>query len=90
MKDNYITIGDVAKKIGRGVVTIKNWYEWAEKNDCLDMLPEMRRDLDARGTRFFLESDIDKLIKFRDSIKYGMMADVSRKKWGERGKNTEK
>lgn len=89
MKDNYITIGEVAKKIGRGVVTIKNWYEWAEKNDRLDMLPEMRRDLDARGTRYFREADIPKLIEFRDSIKYGMMADVNRKKWGERGRNTE-
>lgn len=83
---NFITIGEVSKKIDRGVVTIKNWYEWAERNDKLDSLPEIRRDLDARGTRYFNEDDIPKLIEFRDNIKYGMMSDVSREKWGERGK----
>lgn len=89
MRENYITIGDVAKKIDRGVVTIKNWYEWAEKNNCLDMLPEIRRDLDARGTRYFREDDIPKLIEFRDNIKYGMMADINREKWGKRGERVE-
>lgn len=83
--DLYISIGRVADKVGRGATTIKTWYEWAEKNDRLEALPEMKRDLDNRGTRYFKESDIPKLIKFRDNIKYGMMADVNRLKWGKRG-----
>lgn len=81
----YLTIGQVAKEVGRGVTTIKNWYEWAEENDRLDDLPEVKTDFDKRGTRYFKESDIPTLIEFRDSIKYGMMADVNRKKWGSRG-----
>lgn len=83
--ENYVTIGYVAKEVGRSVTTIKNWYEWAEKNDRLEELPEMRTDLDEKGTRYFKENDIDKFKTFRDSIKYGMMSDVSREKWGKRG-----
>lgn len=88
--DIYVTIGVVSEEIGRGAVTIKNWYEWAERNGRLDDLPEIKNDFDARGTRYFKKSDIPKLKKFRDSIKYGMMADLNREKWGERGRNINK
>lgn len=83
--ENFITIGKVAKMVGRGTSTIKNWYEWAEKHDRLDDLPEVKTDFDAKGTRYFKESEIQKLIEFRDSVRYGMMADVNREKWGQRG-----
>lgn len=81
----FYTIGEVAKKIERGAQTIKNWYEWAEVNNALDMLPTVYTNLDAKGTRYFEESDIDKLIDFKKQIKYGMMADINREKWGARG-----
>jgi|SRR5690625_2268260 len=83
---SYVTIGEVAEEIDRGSTTIKNWYEWAEKNGRLDDLPEMKTDFDAKGTRYFREVDIPKLIEFRDNIKYGMMADINREKWGQRGR----
>lgn len=87
MSKNLITIGDLAKEVGRSAATIKNWYEWAEKHDRLDDLPEMYRDIDKKGTRYFNEDDIPKFIEFRESIQYGMMADVSREKWGSRGRD---
>ena len=80
----YLTIGQVAKQVDRLPITIKNWYEWAEKNNKEDMLPEMHTDFDAKGTRYFKEEDVPKLIEFRDGIKYGMLNDVSREKWGKR------
>lgn len=86
--ERYITIGKMAKEIDRGASTIKNWYEWAEKHDRLDELPEMVTDFDAKGTRFFRHKDIPKMIAFRDNVKYGMMADVNREKWGIRGNTT--
>lgn len=82
--ETYWTIGEVAKLIGRGSQTIKNWYAWADEHDSHELLPEMFTNLDAKGTRYFKEDDIEKLEKFRDSIKYGMMADISRQKWGKR------
>lgn len=84
-----ITIGELAKEINRSVATIKNWYEWAERHDKLNELPVMRRDIDKKGTRYFSESDIPKFIEFRENVTYGMMADVSREKWGKRGEPKE-
>lgn len=80
----YLTIGEVAKMIERGPQTIKNWYAWQDKEQT-DILPSMHTDLDAKGTRYFKETDIPLLIHFRDNIKYGMMADFNRDKWGIRG-----
>lgn len=82
--ETYLTIGEVAKIIERGTQTIKNWYEWQDK-ERTDELPEIYTDLDAKGTRYFKEEDVPLLAMFRDNIKYGMMASVNRSKWGERG-----
>jgi hypothetical protein len=83
--ENYLTIGEMSKHIGRGSQTIKNWYAWAEENESMNLLPVMHTDLDAKGTRYFKEDAVAQLAEFRDSIKYGMMADISRQKWGKRG-----
>lgn len=83
--EKYLTIGEVSKEIGRGVVTIKNWYEY--KDEYGANLPEMFQHFDKKGTRYFKEKDIPKLIAFRDSISYGQLAEVSRRKWGERNPN---
>lgn len=83
----YLSIGEVASEIDRVTSTIKNWYEWAENNDCLDELPEMRTDLDKKGTRYFNAKEMDKMHEFKSKIKYGMLADTNRHKWGERGKH---
>jgi hypothetical protein len=83
----YYTIGEVAKKITRRTQTIKNWYEYAEAQEgkLEHPLPEVYQNLDSRSTRFFKECDIEMIIKFRDNIQYGQLADTNRAKWGERG-----
>lgn len=81
----YFTIGEVAKMIDRGPQTIKNWYAWQEREQT-DILPQVHNDLDEKKTRYFREEDVPLLIHFRDNIKYGMMAEFNRKKWGIRGK----
>jgi DNA-binding transcriptional MerR regulator len=84
----YLTIGEVAKLIGRGAQTIKSWLDWYSEQDDetkqKNPLPEPKL-LDERGTRYFDESDIPMLEKFRDSIGYGSMAEHNRKRWGKRG-----
>lgn len=86
--ETYLRIGEVAKELERTVRTIVGWYDWAEENNAQSDLPEVFR-LDKRGTRFFKETDIEQLKNFRDNIKYGMMAEMNRKRWGERGKQIE-
>jgi DNA-binding transcriptional MerR regulator len=82
----FYSIGEVADKIGRSSQTIKNWYEWqATVPDEERKLPEVHTNLDARGTRYFKEADIEQLITFRDNIQYGQLAEVSQLKWGKRG-----
>lgn len=88
----YLTIGEVSKKVDRSAQTIKNWYRWCEAEGLtLEEvgLPNFRRDLDAKGTYHFREEDIEKLIKFRDSISYGQMSEFNVSRWGKRGKEIE-
>lgn len=85
----YVTIGEAAKVIGRGAQQIKNWYEWYEMQpDEVRQsrpLPEVLTNIDTKGTRYFREDDLHMLEAFRDSVKYGEMSAVSKKKWGYRG-----
>lgn len=85
----YLTIGEVSKMIDRSAQTIKNWYKWAKLNNEENSLPPYRRDLDAKGTYYFAEQDVQKLIEFRDSISYGQMSDFNVSRWGQRGKEIE-
>lgn len=79
----YLKIGKVAELIGRTPLTIKNWYEWAELHDCLGELPKMER-VGKRGVRYYREDDLYKLIRFRNSIRYGSMSEYNEQKWGDR------
>lgn len=85
---SYLRIGEVSEQIGRTVQTIISWYAWAEKNECLHELPEIHY-LDLRKTRYFKEDEVHMLNEFKDKIKYGMMAEMNREKWGKRGKKAE-
>jgi hypothetical protein len=78
---NYLKIGEVAKLLEKSAQTIKIWYEYAQENNV--ELPKYRTDLDARGTRYWKEIDVEKLKAFRDSITKGMMVGTTEKKWGE-------
>jgi len=79
----YLRIGEAATIVNRTNSTIKNWYGWAEENDKVDILPEMIR-IGERKDRYFLESDMDKLKNFANSIKYGSMSKFNEKLWGQR------
>ena len=81
--DKYLKIGVVAKLLERSPLTIKIWYEYAE-NEGIE-LPKYLSNLDARKSRFWKESDIPELIKFRDSIEKGTMSKTTVYKWGKRG-----
>lgn len=81
--ENYLKIGKVAELVGRTPLTIKNWYEWAEMNNCLEALPKMVR-IGKRQIRFYKEDELYKLTRFRDSIEYGSMSDFNETKWGDR------
>jgi len=87
---NYLRIGEVAKIIDRTVITIKNWYAWAESQSAAiqaaNPLPEICI-LDVRGTRYFAETDIPMLIEFRDNIVPGSLSDFNVTLWGQRGKS---
>lgn len=79
---NYIKIGEVASRVNRSTQTVKIWYEYAQDNNIT--LPEYRTDLDGKGTRYWLESDVPKLIEFRDGLTKGMMVGTTQKKWGKK------
>lgn len=90
--ENYLTVGETAKLVKRSAQTIKSWYKWVETEETTLSqagLPEYRRDLDQKGTYHFKESDIEKLIEFRENISYGQMADFNVGRWGKRGKDIE-
>ena len=92
MKENFISISKVALLIDTSVTTIKRWYKWYEDNkyDHYGLeLPEYYH-LDARKTKMFKESDVEKLSKFKEALNtthIGVMAEFNANyQWGVRGK----
>lgn len=85
----YLKIGEVAELLERSPQTIKIWYEWyneqPEEYRKENPFPEVRQDLDRRGTRYYRRDQSHLLSKFKDEIGYGDLAEVTREKWGERG-----
>lgn len=85
----YLTIGEVAREIGRIPQTLKNWLSWYEAQEeevqtkC--PLPKAITDLDTKGTRFFRAEDLPIFHAFKDSLQYGKMAEFSITRWGKRG-----
>lgn len=84
-----LTIGQVSKLINRTPRTIKHWYNWAEENGKLNLLPEIIIK-DEKGTRYFKEDDIEMFETFKSQITYGMMSEYNKKNWGKRGKEIER
>lgn len=85
---NYYGINEVAKQLDRTAQSIKIWYKWAaeQPEDVQNLLPPVRRDIDARGTYYFDEEGIEKLQAFREQISYGLMSSYTQTRWGKRGK----
>lgn len=81
----FYTITEIAKELGVSIATIRNWEDY-EKEVGYECLPQPRRDLDKKQTRYYTHDAVAKFQEFRDGIEYGSIAIVSRKKWGQRGK----
>lgn len=89
----YFRISEVCEQVERSATTIARvWYEaerYAIENNIHFpfVLPPYRQDLDKKGTKYWDEEAIKKLIKFRDSIMPGDLSFyTSQNMWGERGK----
>ena len=98
--DNFLffRIGEVLKLLGITQMTLKNWYKWKnfvlergnltpEENRMVELLPEPITDWDNAGTRYFHSEDIEILKQFQSSVRYGLMAEYNKSRWGKRGQN---
>jgi len=71
--DRKLKIGEVALLIGSSIYTINLWYKFKREepdNEYAKLLPDYYQD-GERQTRYWLESDIWKLIEFKQSINVG-------------------
>lgn len=85
----YYRISEVCQMVERSQSTIiRVWYgaaEYAAENNIHFplFLPAYRTDQDKKGTRYWSEEAVEKLIKFRDSIRPGDLAFYNRiHMWG--------
>ena len=85
----YYRISEVCQRVERSQSTIiRVWYgaaEYAAENNIHFplFLPAYRTDQDKKGTRYWSEEAVEKLIKFRDSIRPGDLAFYNRTHmWG--------
>ena len=85
----YYRISEVCQMVERSQSTIiRVWYgaaEYAADNNIHFplFLPAYRTDQDKKGTRYWSEEAVEKLIKFRDSIRPGDLAFYNRTHmWG--------
>ena len=86
MTEKMYKIGEVALLIGVSEKTINFWYGWKRTNpdnDLVKFLPEYITVGQYR-TRYWRDSDIWKLIKFKSNVpkgRNGIMGDVTQKSY---------
>ena len=69
-----LRIEEVAISIGVSVNTINSWYRFKRQNPndkFAKMLPDYKQDGGERSVRYWDESDIDKLMAFKDAKPVG-------------------
>lgn len=82
--DKRLTIAELAVAIGSGTQTITNWYRWKRENpenEYAKLLPDFVRG-GAHRTRYWYESDITRILEFKNSIpqgRNGIMGSVTQK-----------
>lgn len=79
----WYKIGEVTKMVERSASTIIVWYDAAEYaaetgHPFPFVLPKFRQDIDSRKTRYWSESGVEMLIKFRDSVMKGDLSFYTR------------
>ena len=71
--DKSLTVAELAVAIGSSVPTISAWYRWKRENpehEYAKLLPDFFR-VGAHRTRCWHESDVPKLIEFKNSLPQG-------------------
>lgn len=82
--DRLLKVQEVSFLVGVSIQTISSWYRWKalhEDHELAKLLPEYVRQGNRR-TRFWKQSDVWKLIEFKQSIpigRNGIMGDVTQK-----------
>lgn len=81
--ESWYKVGEVSQRIGRSLSAINVWYE-AEQHALQNgihfpfYLPQPNTEIDNRGSRYWNETDIKKLEKFRDNLMRGDLAFYTR------------
>lgn len=84
MTEAILTVEEVAVRINVSLPTIASWYRWKRCNpghEMADLLPDFFRVGPHKARRWY-ESDIEKLIEFKNSIpqgRNGIMGEVTQK-----------
>ena len=84
MEERLLKLEEVALKVGVSFKTINNWYAFKKQNpdnEIAQLLPDFIQHA-ARQTRFWKESDIEKLIEFKSKIpigRNGIMGSITQK-----------
>lgn len=92
MENRKLRVEEVAVMIGSSVKSINNWYMFKKQNpdnELAKLLPEFKQE-GTRMTRYWNESDIWKLIEFKQSIPHGrngIMGSVTQKYYRKDNKN---
>jgi transposase-like protein len=90
-EEKKISLRKVALKIDISTETLRRWYKWYEDDDYEkpEGLELPSYTVDSRQTKFFSESDVKVLRKFKSDLqgKYrGIMSDFNAKyQWGKYG-----
>jgi len=82
----YYTSREVAEMVLRTTQTVVNWDKYSK---ILEERGENRlipAPLMIGDKRYWNDEDLKKIIRFRDSIRPGMLSEFSVRMWGERGR----
>lgn len=75
MKGRLMSATEVCVILDCSIYTLNNWYAYKRKNpdsEYAKMLPEcVNREEGARTKRYWKQSDIEKLLKFKAAIPHG-------------------
>lgn len=85
MAERMLKIEEVALMLGVSTQTINIWYRWARENpdnEFAKMIPKYTQS-GSRQTRYWLQSDVWKLIEFSKMIprgRNGIMGDITQRR----------
>jgi len=83
-EERLLKVQEVSILIDSSIQTINNWYRWKLSNPTHEMaqlLPDFIKQ-GAKGTRYWHQSDVWKLIQFKKSLtqgRNGIMGDITQK-----------